>query len=305
MFRPTVLTGHSGAVYALATAFGDDRFFSGSGDGTVVLWDLQEGENGERMVDVGEAVFSLYLHPGSCLLLIGTGSGGLHFIDLRSKKELQNFKVHSKGIFRIIMIDPFRVACAAGDGSVSIWAIDQQAKQLRLLRQIPVSEEKLRDLAVTIDGSCLAIACNDGRVRLLETVLFNETASADTSSNDPDAAVHGISSISFHPSKPVLIGGAKNGHLFLWRSEGMKKILDMPAHKGAIYRIAFNCDGTLCATAGRDKMAKLWSAFDLQPVQRLERSGGGHSHSVNDLLWVGDRLITAGDDRTLKVWRSE
>ena len=206
MYRPIELTGHRGAIYALATAFGDNRFFSGSGDGTVVLWDLQAGDKGEQMVDVGEAIFSLYLHPGSCLLLIGTESGGLHLVDLRSRKELHHYKVHSKGIFRIGMIDPARVACAAGDGSVSVWEIDQCEKQLRLMRHMPMSEEKVRDLAVTIDGSNLAVASNDGSVRLLETVLFNETMSADTF-DDASSAVNGISSVVFHPSKPVLIGG--------------------------------------------------------------------------------------------------
>jgi WD40 repeat protein len=49
-------------------------------------------------------------------------------------------------------------------------------------------------------------------------------------------------------------------------------------------------------------MAKLWDAGTMAPMARLDRPAGGHQHSVNALMWCGDALVTAGDDRTLVAW---
>jgi len=140
--------------------------------------------------------------------------------------------------------------------------------------------------------------------------LFNElhTLPAHQVAAAPgvDASATGATALALHPQKPVLVSGGKDGHLRTWRTDqGFGALLELPAHKASIYRIAFSPDGNLMATASRDKTAKLWDASTLAPVGRLDRSAGGHTHSVNALLWCGATLITAGDDRRILAWSQE
>lgn len=301
--QPTVpFRGHRGPVYALIPGDTPGSFISGSGDGLVVRWDLDRPEEGMVIAKVEQAVFSL-LRTGP-LLLIGTEGGDLHVVDPAQGRELHRFTVHRRGLFRMVALADQRVVCAGGDGSLSIWQWSSgDVPTLRLLRQIPLVEEKLRDLAVDRSGRWLAVACGDGSVRVMDTALFNEHHTLNAHPGDAEVPA-GATSVSFHPTKPALLSGGKDGHLRVWDlASEAPLLLALPAHKGSIYRMTFTADGTKLATASRDKSAKVWDSLSLDPIQRLDRLRGGHTHSVNDVLWTGpDALVTAGDDRMIFLW---
>ncbi len=286
-------TGHKGPVYALVEGPRPGTFLSGSGDGHVVLWDLQRPDHGELLVNVGQPVFSLCMGAHAGRLYIGTDSGSLHVIDLHDRKEIQLLQHQAKGLYAIQLLGEGRVGCAGGDGTLAVYLA---GPMLTLQRTIPLCDGKLRGLATNATKTLLAVACGDGTVRVLDTVDLNEHQTL---------AAHegGALCACFHPTKPALLTGGKDGHLRLWNAgEGYRELMALPAHKAAIYRIAFNADGSLCATASRDKTAKLWDAGTFAPLARLDRAAGGHAHSVNTVHWVNGNLITAGDDRTILAW---
>ncbi len=303
MVEPIRYTGHRGPIYCLAQGPAPGTFLSASGDGRVVLWHTDRPEAGEVLVNVTFAVFSLCLLAGTGLLLIGTEGGALHVVDLASRREVRLFEVHERGLFRMLALPDERIVCAGGDGSLSIWATGSKGS-LGFQRQIPVVEEKLRDLALSPDGSQLAVACGDGTVRVFDTTLFNELFTLDAHPAPIGTPiVQGASSVAYHPTKPVLLSAGKDGHLRSWRTDEDHALLHAaPIHKGTVYRMAFSPDGTRLATAGRDKCAKVWDADTLEPRARLDRAAGGHTHSVNDVLWCDRLLLTASDDRHILAW---
>src|SRR5690606_32205554 len=203
---------------------------------------------------------------------------------------------HVKGIFAITELPDGRLVIAAGDGTISVWTLDANSR-FSLQRKIPLSNDKVRGLALDPSGQMLAVACGDGSIHILNAADLNEQHTL------PGHDI-GANSLAWHPSKPVLVTGGKDGHLRLWRSDdGFRPLHAFPAHKDTLYAIAFSPDGHHLASASRDKSAKLWDAGTFDPLRKLDRSAGGHGYSVNALLWAGPHsLLTASDDKAIVQW---
>ncbi|HRH69705.1 MAG TPA: WD40 repeat domain-containing protein [Flavobacteriales bacterium] len=295
-FHPNAMfQGHKAAVYALCSGSTTNSFLSAGGDGIVVQWRVDQPDKGEALVNVGEAVFSLCLLARRELLVIGTGTGRLLVIDLRTRNEVQAIAAHTKGVFRICLLDPNTLACAGGDGTLTSWSLsDERMKPLIQLRRIPLCEEKLRDIALSAKGERLVVACGDGSLRELDLPTLNERQRFEGHEK-------GSNCVAFHPTKPVLISGGKDGQVKVWRPDG-GCLLEFAAHKGSVYATSMDPTGRYLATAGRDALLKVWDANTLGPVHRSTRERSAHTHSINAVLWLGKTLITASDDRTLKAW---
>lgn len=289
-------TGHKGPVYALCPTQAQGQFLSAGGDGALVRWNLGSPGTGLVVAQVGRAIFALHQAAGH-RLYIGDEDGGLHVVDVEEHAELQLERGHRKGIFSMAALPGGRLAVAGGDGMLSVWLTNARNGLLSLQRNIPLSDAKLRGLALSPDGHLLAVACGDGSIHILDSSDLNEQFTLV-------GHALGTNSLAWHPAKPVLVSGGKDGHLRLWRTDaGFKALHAIAAHKDAIYQLAFNPHGTLLASAGRDKTSKLWDANSFDPLRRLDRNHGGHGYSVNTLLWMGDGvLLTASDDRSIVAW---
>lgn len=291
MRQPTVIHRCQGSIYALIADSG--RLWLGTGSGAVLEWAPADPERIRLVAQVPSPVFALGA-LGQQSLAVGASSGELFFLSLDQRRADQRIAAHARGIHAIAPLPGGRLATGGADGVLGVWACSGGRWDLE--RRIPMSAGKLRGLCLSGDGGQLAVACSDGPVRLVDTALFNETATFPGHEG-------GAYALAFHPAKPVLVSGGKDGHLRAWpvNNDG-RSLVSLPAHRSTIYALA--CDGTSAtlATASRDKTAKLWDAATLAPCARLEARTGGHTHSVNTLAWLGADLFTAGDDGRLIRW---
>ncbi len=73
-----------------------------------------------------------------------------------------------------------------------------------------------------------------------------------------------------------------------------------PAHSDTIFDLALSADGKLLATAGGDKLVKIWDLPTQKETARLE----GHVAQVLSVAFNADgsQLVSGGADQQLKVW---
>jgi WD40 repeat protein len=287
------LASHNAPVYALCMAESNEVFFSGGGDKVVAKWNVKESLQLPFTVRTESPIYALVWDSQSSMLFIGCSEGKIHAVNAETKAEEKAWSLHHDGVFDLkIDHQRRRLLAAGGDGVLSVW--DLSSMQLR--RTIPLSEGKLRQLALSPDGRCLAVTDNQGPVHVLDGETFHSLATLN-------AHADGSMSAAWHPTKPVLLTGGKDAYLRCWNAaDNYKEVLNFAAHLSGIYSIVFLNDGKRFATCSRDKSIKIWDAQSLDPLQKIEYAQGGHKHSVNKLLVLDSYMVSAGDDRQLNVF---
>lgn len=283
--------GHSAAVYTMIKD--GSLLLTGSADRMVGAWNTDSLETDKFSVNVGAPVFSL-LKLGD-LLFIGQGEGGIHLVDMASKKEIRHLKYHVRPVFDMILDrDKGRLYSLGGEGNLSIIAMDDYS----LMWSIPISDDKLRCALIDSDQSRLLVGSSDGVIRILETDYFNLL-------HEISAHEGGVYDMKWLQNGKLITGG-RDGHLryWEWSSGCLSQIEAVPAHNYAIYSIDVAPKGAFFATGSRDKTVKIWRVDNPLNPLRIQRKGPiGHTHSINVVKWLSeDILVSAGDDRDLHFW---
>lgn len=284
---------HNAPIYALCPSEKEGIFFSGGGDKIVAQWDVSAGEQLPFTVRTESPIYALEFQESTPHLFIGCSDGKIHVVDTQNRQEVKAWALHQGSVFDM-KLDGMRnrLLAVSGDGVLSVWDLTDMS----LLRTIPLSSGKLRQLALSPDNSMIAIADNQGPVHVLDAESYNTRATLF-------AHADGSTSVAWHPAKPVLISGGKDAYLRCWNvADNFKEILGFAAHLSSIYSIVFLPGNTQFATCSRDKTIKIWDAQTLDPLKRIDFAQGGHKHSVNKLLVSKGQLISAGDDRSINVF---
>jgi WD40 repeat protein len=286
------LTGHRAAIYALAPGAGG-RILSAGGDGWVVEWDLAAPDLGRVAAAVETQLFSLCALPGARQLVAGNMNGGVHWIDLDRPEATRNVQHHGTGVYAIIAVGD-AILTAGGDGVLTRWSVAER----RTVESLQLSRHALRALAWAPGRGELAVGASDGCIYLLDAGTLALRRRLD------DAHPPSVFAVAYSPDEQRLLSGGRDAQLRVWDlADDFRTLVQQPAHWFTINHIAWAPDGRRFATASRDKTIKLWdgATYALLKVIEIIRDGG-HVNSVNRLLWTPDALVSASDDRTLKVW---
>jgi len=151
-------------------------------------------------------------------------------------------------------------------------------------------------VAYASDGKLLA-AGTRGLVHLIDPTTGSVVAELDGQTQRVTAIAFGKSLLAVASGEP-----GKSGIIRLYPAkEASKPIAEIAAHGDAIYALAFSADGTLLASAGYDRVVKLWNPAKPADEPKLLKD---HSDAVYALSFQpdGKRLASAGADRSVKIW---
>lgn len=283
--------GHSSSVYTLDSDA--NYIYSGSADCFVTRWEIASGKQDKFAIKFEFAVYSLRLINQQQQLLVGLASGDLHIFDLITRKELKFYQQHKEAIFCIQYNEKLNQFYAADAvGNLSVW----DAVSFDLLGYFPLDCGKIRRIAVDSSGEKLALACQDGTIRVIDALTFSELHKIDAH-ND------GVGSVVFSPTDAtILYSGGKDALLKKWNIQSKQLLITIPAHNYMIYELQFIGEHLL--SASRDKTIKCWDANNLSIQQRLDFKSKGHKHSVNALVSLStDWFVSCSDDRQVISWK--
>jgi WD40 repeat protein len=287
-------TGHRDSVYTLQPGIQPNLFFSGAGDGMVVLWDLQTPGDGELVAKLPNSVYSLLHLPEKKWLLAGQNFSGLHLIDYQNKKELASLQLTSSSIFDI-QKNENDIVVATGDGVITI--VDLGTWSVK--KRIHMADKSARTIAVNTLRKEMAVGYSDHSIRIFGLEEYQLKREIQGHQNS-------VFSLVYSPDGKVLLSGARDARLKVWEAAADYALInEVVAHLYAINHLTFSPDGKYLATASMDKSIKVWVSSDLQLLKVIDKGRhAGHGTSVNKLLWTSynNQLVSASDDRTISAW---
>jgi len=180
------------------------------------------------------------------------------------------------------------VAMAVEDGSVRLWDWPTQNVQstFEAHRGIVWSSR------FSSDGQFIATSGDDGLIK-----IWNRSSLEPLKEFEHPSAVRGLAI----GNDGKLFAGDRKGGLKVWSLDSGEPLVTAQ-QPGAVYTVALSPDGKTLATAGSDKIVRVWNAETLKQKLPLE----GHAGPVYGLSFnqSGDRLASAGWDGTIRIWNS-
>jgi WD40 repeat protein len=229
----------------------------------------------------------------------------VHLLSFDDRKWIRSLDGHAD-LVRALAFSPdgTRLAAAGGAsghvGEVRIW--DVQQTPARAVATIQGHQDAILSVAFSPDGSTLATGSYDKLVKLWDAATGKELR---TLKEHSDA----VYSVAFLPGGTQLVSGAGDRTLKIWDVQRGSRLFTISDALDAVYAVAVHPSGSRLAAAGADRMIRTWKwngdvASAAGPGATLLTSMFAHGDAVLGLAYSpdGDALVSAGADRTIKVW---
>lgn len=288
------LAGHRDSIYTLERSVAPSRFYSASGDGMVVEWDLAVPKDGHLIVQVPNSVYSLCLNEKKETLLVGQNFSGIHEIDVKSRQEIRSLAVTDAAIFDIATYEDY-IFIATGDGTIVVVS-DQD---FSVLQRIQLSHERVRSLEIDEQRKLLLAGYSDNTIRVFD---LSELKLLQTLEGHENSVLTVVKSL----DGAHLLSAGRDAQIRVWDLNSFECEKKIPAHMYAINNIVYSPDATMFASCSMDKSIKVWDAHSFQLMKVIDKARhAGHGTSVNKLLWskYNNYIVSGSDDRSIAVWQ--
>lgn len=290
---------------------------SGSSDGGLKLFDLQ---NGELVRDFSSSnssktqkVQALSVDWGKMRAISGSYSGCLHVWDLNSGRDLVMREGHEEEV-NALEADwtSMRALSGSSDGFAKLWKMDDELTPVHSMS----AGAAVYTLAVDWSKSRAFAGLRTGIVRIWD--LVNGTCIRDISvgAAAADAAGTAVSTISVDPVGNRAVSGLEDGHLAYWHFpvvedvEGDKAIVPATApatkvilaHYSAVRAIVAKWvpSGSRALIGSDDGSLSLWRLDTQECLARFARHIGMVWALYVD--WERERAVSGAFDGCIKLW---
>jgi len=289
------LASHQNEVTAVAVLPDGARVVSGSGDGTLRLWDLDDGIELANWNAHSDWITTLAVVPSPEGPRIASGSsdGTLSLWDVETSRTLARWEAH-RGWIRAVAATPSgdRLVSASHDRTLKVW----EAASGRELATWHGHSKGVTGVLVTADGRRVVSGSDDLTLKLWDLESGRELATWTGHSA-------WIRAVAPSPDGRSVLSGALNGVVIVWDLETGKARVAWKAHRAGIGALVVLPDGQLVLSASDDGTLGLWKVESGERVAVLE----GHTDLVRAAAATPDgrRAVSGSLDGTAKVWDLE
>ncbi len=286
------LAGHQNPIFTVSQGVDAKTIFTGGNDKGVVEWDLENGKFKRILCAVPASVYALQLLEGEGVLVIGLRNGEVWFVDIEKQSLISKTQTEKGAVFAIKVLPGKREIIATGEEGVAyVWSLDTYA----LLYRFKITDTTVRVIEPSVKAKQVAFGDKNGFVHLYDTTDFREITKQQ---------IHSLPVTALATADTSLFSGGRDAKLVRLAKNDLSVLESITPHMFTVYGILPHPTLPIIATISRDKSIKIWDVLSLSLLKNIsiERGYDAHHLSINTATWVGNQLVTAGDDKLVKVW---
>jgi WD40 repeat protein len=288
------LTGHSGNILSLSFSSSPGLLASGGEDGSVVLWMLDESRLQQTEPEWQSSIFT---PQGDRFAVLGDSEVTFYASESRQPLNTIPLTMTASRLWSI-SADAQTLVMSNYPGGNQTFLVDADTgNQLGT----PLTNSSCNRLAypkLSPDDRFLALAC--GRSGTFPIALYDISTGQQLPPLDNDRFL----GVAFSPDSVILAAGTLDGQIYLWRTGTWEMIGEpLSGHNGWVLSLDFHPDGQMLASAGQDRIVRLWNR-DADGQWTAGPRLQGHTDWIRDIAFSpdGSLLASSGDEDTVLLW---
>ncbi|KAF7985609.1 hypothetical protein HWV62_3921 [Athelia sp. TMB] len=293
-----VYTGHTRKVTSAAFSPDGRHIASGSGDGSVHIWDAETAllVVGPIRGHIG-SVNSVSFSPDGYKVASGSVDRTICIWDGETGALAAGpFFGHTSHVLSVAFSsDGHKVASGSMDCSVRIW--DAEAGVLTT-EPLEGHRDYICSVAFSSDGLKIASGSYDRTIRIWNVEIGTLIAGPFTGHTSV------VRSVVFSPDGWHVASGSDDRTVCIWGVEGGNLMAGpFEGHTDCVDSVAYSPDGSRVASGSDDQTVRIW---DLQSGT-VTTTFEGHTEYINSVAFSSDgqRIVSASADRTVRIWDAE
>jgi WD40 repeat protein len=259
-----LLHGHTDFVWNIAFS-PDGRFLvSGSRDGTLRLWNVQDGRSIHVFEGHKHDVYGLAISGDSQSLVSAGKDQTARLWHLQSGRNLKTLRGHTGGIHSLSLSSDDQILASSGQNEmIQLWRL-QPDGTLSSFHPYKIFSSPTRQISA------------------LSTVSFSPVSASSPSGVNQTLAIN-------RHDESIALWNIQTGQLDRWS-----------AHNAAVWTVLFSPEGQILASSSYDCTVRLWDVQTHHCLQVLR----GHESVVRAIAFHpgGQGLASGSSDHTIRLW---
>jgi WD40 repeat protein len=251
-----VFTGHTADIRSIAFVPGKREFYSSSGDGKVLKWNMDSKEQNFQVIYPGpDIVEELSVSPDAGWLACGQFNSVIKMLPLKDNGIGYELRGHNSVIKSLVFTPDNKYLYSASlDGKILKWDL-----AARTSVNVTPNAMHVTSIDVSSNGTYLAGVTSDHNAFVWNPAKTGDNFPIPTTPTPGKV----IKTVRFKPDENMLAVGYTDGYVELWDISTKKRISEIKAHTAPVNDIQFNNKLYQMATASNDYSIKIWDTKDL------------------------------------------
>lgn len=241
--------GHDDYIYALALSPDGKTIVSGSGDSTLILWDLRGNRQLEPLRGHRAEITDVAFSSDGEFIVSASSDGTLLLWNLDDKQPSAPFRAHDGQVNAIAISgsgENIYIVSGGNDGYLVLWDRDGNPRT----NKFSGYDGPIKAVAFSPDGQFVLSGAANGILR-----RWNLEGKQQ---GDPFIGHRNAVTRIICPDGKTVLSASMDGTLRLWSLEGAALGEPLQGHRGAVSAVSFSPDGETIISGGVDGTLRTW-----------------------------------------------